>query len=106
MAKLDFSEIDVEVSYGEQKEYEAEITYDNSGFIGGEVDDDINNEHLRGKVAFDSIYQKAKNLTISKDTNKKDAIDQILKSFNLPADYNKFELDIIFNDGTKLEYVD
>ena len=33
MGKLDFSEIDLEVSYGEQKEYEAEINYDNSGLI-------------------------------------------------------------------------
>jgi hypothetical protein len=106
MAKLDFSEIDLEVSYAEQKEYEAEVNYDNSGFIGGEVDDDLKNEHLRGKAAFDSIYQKAKNLTISKDTNKRDAIDQILKSFDLPADYNQFDLEIIFNDSTKLEYVD
>ncbi|AXI08072.1 hypothetical protein CV093_03520 [Oceanobacillus sp. 143] len=106
MEKLDFSEIDLEVTYEEQKEYEAEINYDNSGFIGGEVDDDINNEHLRGKAAFDSIYQKAKNLTISKDTNKRDVIDQVLKSFDLPADYIKFDLEIIFNDGTSLEYVD
>ena len=106
MAKLDFSEIDLEVSYREQKEYEAEINHDSSGFVGGEVDDDINNEHLRGRAAFDSIYQKAKNLTISKDTNKKDAIDQTLKLFDLPADYIKFELEIIFNDGTKLKYMD
>lgn len=106
MNKLDFSDFELEVYYGEQIEYEAEITYDNSGFIGGEVDDDLNNERLRGKVAFDSIYQKVKNLTISKDTNKKEAIDQILKSFDLPADYKNFELEIILNDGTKLEYVD
>ena len=106
MAKLDFSEIGIEVSYGEQKEYEAEINYDNSGNIGGEIDDTINNEHLRGKAAFDSIYQKVKNLTISKDTNKRDAIDQILKSFDLPADYTEFELEIIFNDGSTSQYVD
>lgn len=106
MAKMDFSEIDLEVSYEGQKEYEAEINYDNSGAIGGEVDDDINNEHLRGKEAFDSIYQKVKNLTISKDTDKRDAIDQVLKSFNLPADYNQFDLEIIFNDNTKFDYVD
>jgi len=106
MAKLDFSEIDLEISYGEQKEYEAEINHDNSGLIGGKVDDDINNEQLSGKVAFDNIYPKVEKLIISKDTNKKNAIDQILKSFDLPADYNKFELEIVFNDGTKMEYVD
>ncbi|RDW22094.1 YusW family protein [Oceanobacillus chungangensis] len=106
MAKLDFSEIDLEVSFGEQKEYEAEINYDNSGFIGGQVDDEINNEHLRGKAAFDSIYTKVKNVTISKDTNKRDVIDQILKSFDLPADYIQFDLEIILNDGTELEYLD
>ena len=68
---------------------------------------DLEKVQLRlGGVAFDSIYQKVKKLTISKDTNKKDAIDQILKSFGLPADYKNFELEIILNDGTKLEYVD
>src|SRR3954452_18092244 len=30
MGKLDFSEIDLKVSYGEQKEYEARINHDNS----------------------------------------------------------------------------
>jgi hypothetical protein len=105
MAKLSFSEIDLEVSYG-QKEYDAEINYDNSGSIGGEVEDDINNEYLNGRDAFDRIYQAAKNLNISGDTEKKDAIDQILQSFNLPADYTQFEVDFILNDGTKLEYVD
>ncbi|GHI00080.1 YusW family protein [Neobacillus kokaensis] len=106
MEKLDFSEIDLEVSYAEQKEYEAEINHDNSGFIGGEVDDDLNNKQLRGKAAFDSIYPKVEKLTFSKGTNKKDAIDQILQSFDLPANYTKFELEIIFNDGTKMRYVD
>jgi hypothetical protein len=106
MAKLDFSEIDLEVSYGEQKEYEAEINHDNSGFIGGEVDDEINNEHLSGKAAFNNIYAKVKRLTISKDTNQEDAINQILKVFDLPEDYNRLKLEIIFNDGTELKYVD
>ena len=50
MGKLNFSEMDLEVSYDEQKEYEAEINYDNSGSIGGEVSDDLNNEHLRGEA--------------------------------------------------------
>ena len=106
MAKLNFSELELEVSYKEQKEYEAEINYDNSGFIGGKVDDDINNKHIRGKAAFDSIYQKAKDMTISKDTNLRDAIDQTLKSFDLPVDYTTFDLEIIFNDGTEWEYID
>ncbi|WP_338472621.1 YusW family protein [Niallia sp. XMNu-256] len=106
MAKLDFSEIDLEVTYPEQKEYEAEINYDNSGAIGGEVDDDLNNQRLRGKDAFDNIYQKVKNLAISKNTNERDAIDQVLSSFDLPADYTEFDLDIVFNDGTKLEFVE
>ncbi|SDN64940.1 YusW family protein [Bacillus sp. OK048] len=106
LEKLDFTEIDLKVSYGEQKEYEAKINHDNSGFIGGEVDDEINNEHLSGEAAFDSIYPKVKKLTISKDTNKKDAINQILNSFDLPADYTQFMCEIIFNNGTELKYVD
>ncbi|MBY0123779.1 YusW family protein [Bacillus sp. S/N-304-OC-R1] len=106
MKSLNFSEFDLEVSYAEQKDYEVEINHDNSGLIGGQVDDDLNNVHLRGKDAFDRIYSKVEKLTISKDTNKKDAIDQILKTFDLPANYIKFELEIIFNDGTSMEYND
>ncbi|MDY0394417.1 YusW family protein [Virgibacillus halophilus] len=107
MKNLDFKEIEVEISYGKNKEYEAEIEHHDNGNIEAEVEDEIHNEDISDDVkAFNSVYPKAKKLNIDKNTKKQDAIDQVLKAFDLQSDYEKFEVEFTFDDGTKLSFED
>lgn len=106
MDSLDFSEIEIEISYGKDKEYEAEIEQDKNQPIKAKVEDEINTEYAKGKKAFDNIYSKIENLSLTKNSDDQEAIDQILKAFDLPKDYKKFELEITFNDGSKLDVED
>ncbi|MBO0992271.1 YusW family protein [Bacillus sp. SD088] len=106
MDKLDFSEIEVEVSYGHDQEYEAEIEQDKNQPIEAKVEDEINNEFLNGKEAFDSIYSKAEKLTLTKDSSDQETIEQILDAFDLDNEYEKFEIEITFDDGSKLDVED
>lgn len=105
MDELDYSDFELEVDYGKDKEYEAEIEQDN-GNIEADLEDEINGEDLNGEEAFNKIYPNVKKLTIDQKTDKQDAINQTLDAFELDSDYNKFEVEITLKDGTKIEYED
>jgi len=66
----------------------------------------LNNVRTNGPDAFNELYPLVKKLTIAQQTTKDKAVQEILATFNLPADYQKFELDIKFKDGTSLEFKD
>lgn len=106
MDELPYAEIELEVDYGKNNEYEAEIEQDEGRPIEAEVEDEVNDVYLKGEEAFDELYPKVKALSIDKDTDKDDAIKDALETFDLDEDYEKFEIEITFNDGSELEYED
>ncbi|MDV6378308.1 YusW family protein [Sporosarcina sp. GW1-11] len=106
MGKLSFKEIDVDVSYSRDKEYEAEIEQDNNEPFKAKVEDELNGVHLKGQEAFDILYPKIQQLQLTKDSTKEETIDQVLTAFGLDSNYEKFEVEIHFNDGSKLDVED
>ena len=106
MAELNFSEIEIDVEYQGGKEFEAEIDQDRNEPILAEVEDDLNNVYLRGREAFDHIFEKAKKLDLTSNSSKQEVIDQVLNAFDLPNDYIKIEVEIDFDDGKKLNVED
>lgn len=105
MEALDYTEFELEVKYAGDQEYEAKIDYDD-GRLDADLDDDFTNVDIEGKEAFDKIYPIVEALTIDQNTAKEAAIDEILQAFDLDSNYEKFELEITFNDGTKIEFED
>lgn len=106
MDELNFNEISIDVSYGKDKEYEATIDQDRNEPIEAEVEDELNNEFLNGKDAFDYIFTRAETLDLTSNSSDEDVIDQILEAFDLPSDYVEFEVEITFNDGKELNVED
>ncbi|GAB4074905.1 hypothetical protein GCM10028778_24080 [Barrientosiimonas marina] len=108
MGKLDYAEFEMEADYGNNNEYAAEIEQDkNKNMIESDLEDEVNdNVDTMGQEAFDKIYPNVKKLTIDRDTSKQDAIDETLKAFSLDSDYKEFEMEITFQDGTKLAFED
>lgn len=96
MKAIAIEEIELEVEYADNKEYEIEIEKDSHSDEGyeAELDDDLNDEHLKGQEAFDKIYPMVKKLDIDENTSKDDAIKQVLKAFDLPEDYEEIEIEI------------
>ncbi|MBJ3792775.1 hypothetical protein I8J38_30180, partial [Bacillus sp. OA1] len=43
-------------------------------------------------------------LKFDKDTADQEVIDQVVNVFKLDKDYQKFDLEVVFSDGTKKEY--
>ena len=108
MDDIDYAEFTLEVEYANQTEYEADLDKDNDddGLIEAEIKDSINNVNLQGTEAFNELYSKLQDLTINQQTAKEEAIAEALKVFNLETAYSKFEMEITFKDGTKIEFED
>lgn len=107
MAVLNFSEIEIDISYGSDQDYEAEIDHRDNGDIEADVEDDVNGIHIEDDLeAFNELYPKVKQLDITQDTAKEDVIQQVLQAFDLKDDYEKFDVEIKFNDGKKISYED
>ncbi|WJY26921.1 MULTISPECIES: YusW family protein [Sporosarcina] len=105
MDQLAYDEFELEVDYGKDQEYEIEIEQDN-GVVEAKVEDELSNQNLNGQEAFDEIYPKLKELTITETTSKEDAIQQALDAFGLKDDYVKFDMEITMPDGKKLTFED
>lgn len=106
MDELDYAEFELEVEYAGETEYEAELETKSVGTVKAKIEDELNHVEKNGTEAFDELYPLVQKLTITQQTNKEEAISEVLKTFNLPTDYTKFDLEITFNDGTKIEFED
>src|SRR5699024_6784886 len=102
---LGFYEFDLGVDYGDDKDFDIEIDHHSNGYREAEVEDDLNNKHINVDLeAFNYIYANAKKLNVSEDIDKQDAIDQVLKAFDLPDDYREIEIEFEFEEGRKVKF--
>lgn len=107
MDRLNYTSFELEVDYPNKEEYEVELELENRGqTVDAELEDSINNVYKKGEEAFNELYPKVEMLTIGQSTSKEDAIQEVLKVFNLASDYREIEIEIKFKDGTKIEFED
>ena len=106
MGDLAYSDFELAVDYANDLEYEVELEKSSNNTVKAEIEDDLNNVRKSGAEAFDDLYPLVEKLTITQETSKADAIQEVLNIFNLADDYQEFELEIRFDDGTKLEFDD
>ncbi len=86
MSHLDYTDIELEIGYSKNQEYETEIEREhNSAFIDAKIEDSVNNVYEKTEKAFKKITQ---------DTKKDHAISQVLKAFDLPDDYTQLEVEL------------
>ncbi|MER2088727.1 MAG: YusW family protein [Sporosarcina sp.] len=106
MDELEYVDFELSVDYANHKEYEAELERNSDNSIKAEIEDSLNKVKKKGSEAFNELYPMVKQLTITQQTNKADAIQEVMSAFDLPKDYTEFEMEIRFNDGTKIEFED
>ena len=106
MDELNYTEFELEVEYANYQEYEAELEKSSNNMIQSKIEDSLNNVKKTGADAFNDLYPLVKKLTITQQTSKNDAIQEILATFNLPTDYKEFDLKLQFKDGTQLKFED
>src|SRR5699024_11459412 len=71
------------------KEYEVEIELESDGTYTAEIEDDLNDEYIKGQEAFDKLYPMVKALDVNPDSSKDDVFDQVLSAFDLDSDYDE-----------------
>lgn len=98
-----FKEVEVSISYLNDVDYEFSIDRDD-GRIEAEVEDEFTNTEIKGKEAFDFIFERMENLAIDANTTFESVSKQILTAFELDENYVEFEVEIDFHDGSKLSY--
>ncbi|MCM3585817.1 YusW family protein [Mesobacillus maritimus] len=98
-----FTSFDLDVEYKDNQSYEVDYENEKNG-MEAEIEDQRNNEKVSGDEAFEQLRPIFENFSFDQNTAKDEVISEVLKAFELNADYTKFELDIDFADGTKKEY--
>ncbi|MCJ7839796.1 YusW family protein [Lederbergia sp. NSJ-179] len=107
MEELNFTKFDLDVEYGtsQEVEYEYEQKSD-TGEYKAEIQDTVRNIIYKGVEAFTIFYTQLKDLELHANMEKEATIQEMLNRFDLESDYNKFELQITFKDGSTLNIED
>lgn len=92
-------EIDVEGEDMIEMDYEAEEK------LKAEYMNKLQDFDLKEKEAMDAIHEFFMEVRITKDTPKEEVIEKILQSLHIDH-YSKFNLEILFDEGTVLEIND
>ncbi|WP_242223195.1 YusW family protein [Bacillus cereus group sp. BfR-BA-01380] len=104
--KLSFNEFDLRANFQDtKKDYEADYKHKKaSEKPEAKLDDSKTNEKLAGDEAINKLAPLLQQLKFDKDTKDEDVINQVVDVFQLDKDYEKFDLKVVFTDGTKKEY--
>ncbi|ELK47766.1 UNVERIFIED_CONTAM: YusW family protein [Halobacillus marinus] len=100
-----FTSFDLEVHYPENNTFDVDYEKEKDG-MEASYQDDMDDQNLQSDEALAQMTPLFQELTFDKDTADDEVIKQVKEAFNLPDDYESFELDVDFPDGTEKEYRD
>ncbi|CAM4297611.1 hypothetical protein BAMA_07535 [Bacillus manliponensis] len=104
--KLNFNNFDLGVDYQDAaKDYEAEYqAKTDTEAMEAKIQDPKANGVLTGDEAMNKVQPLLEQLKFDKNTTDQEVIDEVINVFQLDKDYQKFDLEVVFTDGTKKEY--
>ncbi|MBO1581732.1 YusW family protein [Bacillus sp. XF8] len=104
--KLNFNEFSLDTDYQDtKKDYEADYKNKaNEKQMEAKIEDHKTDAKLTGDEAVTKLGPLLQKLKFDKDTPDQEVIDQVVDVFQLDKDYQKFDLEVVFSDGTKKEY--
>jgi hypothetical protein len=100
---FNFTDFDLDVDYGNQESYEVDYELEKEE-TETKLEDDRNNIQLEGQEAFDQLRPQLEKLKFDQNTSDDEVVSEVLKAFSLGDDYQDFELEVKFNDGTEKKY--
>ncbi|MBE1557039.1 YusW family protein [Sporosarcina limicola] len=98
-----FTTFDLEIDVEGKDAIEA--AYDVTGNLKVDYENKLSNKKLTGSDAMNELSKLFMDILITKDTPQQEVIDKILKYYRLDM-YSKFDLEVDFDDGTKLNIED
>ena len=100
---FNFTHFDLDIQYAGNKSYEVSYENEVTG-VEAKIEDQVNNQNQQGNEAMDTLASIFKNLTFDASTANEDVTKEILQKFNLPDNYQEFELEVKFANDTVKEY--
>lgn len=102
-ALTQYLDLDLDVEYANDISFEVDYEYSENN-IKAEIEDEINNVHLSGEEAKNTLLKNFEQLNFDENTDESEIVVQILTAFNLTDDFTKLELEVKYNTGTVKEY--
>lgn len=99
-----FSQFDLEIDVDGKDAIDAEYDVTEKQ-TASEYEDKLRQVKLKDVEAMDELNKMFMQIRLTKDTPEQEAIDNILKWFDI-ENYSKFDLDVDFDNGTKLTIED
>jgi predicted small lipoprotein YifL len=98
-----FTHFELDVRYADNKSYEVSYENEVTG-VEAKIEDDVNNKLIQGNEAMDTLTPIFQSLTFDASATNEEATKEILQKFNLPDNYQEFELEVKFSNDTVKEY--
>ncbi|WP_157796432.1 YusW family protein [Bacillus sp. FJAT-45037] len=98
-----FTHFELEVEYANDQEIDIDYENESDG-MEAKYENDFEGIDLRGDEAMQELDPYFSQLTFDQSTPDNEVIEQVISVFNLEPDYEEFELEVTFEDGTKKAY--
>lgn len=72
MQALDYTEFELEVEYGNDEEYEAQLELKSDGSVAADYEDDMNSIKKQGIEAFNDLYPLVEQLELTPSSNQEE----------------------------------
>ncbi|KGR76016.1 YusW family protein [Ureibacillus manganicus] len=102
-ALTQYTNFELNVQYANDISFEVGYVNDEKG-ITAEISDEVNDVHLSGEDAKNSLIKNFEELNFDENTDESEIIIQILTTFNLSDDFTNLYLKVKYHTGTVKEY--
>ena len=100
---FNFTHFELDVQYASNQSYEVSYENEVSG-IEAKIEDEVNNRFQQGNEAMNTLTPIFQSFTFDPSSPDDKVIQEVLEKFNLTDNYQEFELEVKFANGTVKEY--
>ncbi|MFE4522901.1 YusW family protein [Cytobacillus firmus] len=102
-AAFNFTNFDLEVEYKDNKTIDVDYENEKNGMEAAYLDD-LADEKLTSDEAMEKLTPIFEGLSFDQNTENQEVINQVKDAFSVDDNYQTFELEVKFPDGTEKEY--
>ena len=103
-SNINFLSFDLDIDYDTFTSFEVNYENEADEAMEAKIEDELNNRTIRGDEAYQELLKHFDQFKFDQNSSTDEVIQEVLESFNLKSDFQKFELEVTFSDGTEKEY--
>lgn len=104
-SEFGFTSFDLDIDTAEQRDaVEASFEVETNG-VEAEYVNSLDSQKLQGDEAYEFLKPIFTDLALTSDMDKEEVMEKVLTAFGI-TDYTEFDLEVLYEDGTEIEYKD